>query len=67
VAGNRCGCDGEQARPLSPAHPGEGEEEADGLADPAGDPGAQSYTGGRTILVNYLRTIRTPPMPRKKV
>ncbi len=25
------------------------------------------YTGGRTILADYVRTLRTPPVPRKKV
>jgi len=34
---NRGGCAGEQAGPLSPADPGEGEEATDGLSDPAGD------------------------------
>jgi len=28
---------------------------------------AQGYTGGRTILADYVRAIRSPPGPRKKV
>jgi len=28
---------------------------------------AQGYTGGRTILADYVRTICTPPVPKKKV